>query len=1127
MFPVVKNLVSGPSRQHGSRIDALKIADPRPCRRFGRTLTPTGVAFLLLVSGCGGGGGGGDSRPPTPPPDTQPPVLSGVQNTTIDRGEAFDPLDGVTARDNVDGDLTASITSMGTVDVDLPGAYTVTYSVTDAARNTATATRVVTVVVPSGLPNVDTEAVFSGFYDIATGRPAGSQVIGRINLKRNRNVATSPVPGDYSFDIIEDDSGGMFDIREERDGDGRLFGVFAVAEGQTARAGSYALRVELRQGADVLARFSAPVTVAERTQWEIYYERAVDFVSRTSRLTGGRNYSDSEVAAWITELEAGDGGFKGLGFYSATTAAQWLDIGTATLTDELEEAANRIGGLGKAYLRSPTYGPSGQDADRDRLRNAIYLALIAYVDHFPLNDFANFEGIGFGHRSHQWLFSDPIGGAAVLIYEDLVGDMTDGVEQADEVKERLFRFLQRVNFDLTEGARAPENTRYYLEDRLAESSGAWADANRHHRMRSWATMPVIWRDYNRPLTELPWWYDDYEPFAAELTGIVPEWRPSGSFADLKVWLETNARLAKQYGQSGLVPDGTISHHVGRRQDVAFWAYGFPWMTGTPFGAVALLADTRWKVSNAPYDRTAEFLLFAYPRLIYRDGIDFQVVGRSHYVADAGIFGSDVLAGGIDNVLEARSVDTVITRVIELTDLQARMRDGTHEVSGNTGFWANDYMIHRSGGEVGEQPYFMSVKMQSARTRGAESISQSNGFHNGSGVLLVKVDGNEYNDSRFRWDWHALPGVTEELRTDQTPRQSDSNLFNPNHFAGTASNGRYGLAAFRYASDDPYASAAANKGYFFVKDYALALGNDVRRVRNTDGSDSEPIVTTLDQAAWDTILTYRLHGAPANAVVLNGATVDRSLEVTGPSWFHQDRVGYVILPAGDTRVTLRGGGAVIDSDPSDTDSGDVFHLAIDHGSDPDGSGANGQYAYLLVPNVSAAEMPGVVNDIQSNLEMLNTPHAQGHRYADEAMELVQLAFYSAGTASFANGLEVAVDKPALVQLLRSGSGWNIAVQNPTHHADEDAIASSDEFEHILLPDANRITVDVSLRLTPGVYTYDTQGPLSRFIAGQTVDVTVNGDGTSRLTVNLADRMNAFDYEYREEFYAGMPAVVDVP
>ena len=1081
----------------------------------------------MLLSACGGGGGGANPDQTTPPPDTRPPVFSGVEDTTINRGETFDPLAGVTATDNVDGNVTSSITSTGEVDVDLPGAYTVSYSVSDAARNTATATRVVTVVVPPGLPDVATEKVFSHYFDLASGSPAGSEVIGRINLERNRNVSTVPVPADYGFHIIEDDSGGMFELRDARDGSGRLFGSFTVAEGRTAQASSYSLRVELRQGATVLARFSAPISVVERTQWDIYHERVVDFVSRTSRLTGRRDFSDAEVAAWIDELEDGNGAFDEMDLYSAATESQWLAIGTGELTDELEEAANRIGVLGSAYLRSEIYGPSGTDAERDRLRNAIYQALIAYVDHFPLDGFADFQGIEFGHRTHQWRFSDPIGGAGVLILKDLVEDLNEGVERAAQVRERLFRFLQNVTFALTEGARSPDNVRYYVADRLAESSGAWADANRHHRMRSWVTMPAIWRDYNRPLTELPWWYGDYEPFAAQLTTILPEWQPSGSFADLKVWLETNTRFAGRYGQSGLVPDGTISHHVGRRQDIAYWAYGLPWMAGTSFRAAGLLADTRWKVGNTPYDQAAGFILFAYPRVIYRDGIDFQAVGRSHYDDEAAEFGSEVLAGSIGNILDAKSADTVITREPELTGLQAQMADGTHEASGNTAFWVNDYMVHRRGSAVGEQPYFMSVKMQSARTRGAESISQSNGIHNGSGVLLVKVDGNEYDDSRFRWDWHALPGVTEELRTDPTPRQSDSNLFNPNHFAGTVSNGRYGLAAFRYASDDPYTSAAANKGFFFTEEYAVALGNNVRRVRNTDESPSEPIITTLDQAAWDTDLTYRLHGDVADSLVLQGSTVDRSVEVSGPSWFHQDRVGYVVLPAGTVNVMLRGGDGVVDSDPDDTDPGDVFHLAIDHGTDPDGTGATGQYAYVLVPNVSAAEMPGVMSDIENNMQIAIASFVQGHRYFDGALELVQLAFYSAGTAVFNSGLTVTVDRPALVQIQQMDSGWNIAVQNPTHHADEDAVAASDEFEHILLPDANRIVVDINISLTPGVYMYDTQGPDVRFVAGQTVEVTATGTGTRRLTVNLPDSQDAFEYGHREELYAGMPAVVDVP
>ena len=965
--------------------------------------------------------------------------------------------------------------------------------------------------------------MFSGYFDIASGSGPGSEVIGRINLERNRNAASSPVPDDYTFAVIEDDSGGMFDLRAERDGDGRLFGVLGVADEQTARTGDYSLRVELRQGSTVMARFTAPVSVAPQTQWDVYYDRVVGFVLSHGRLTGRQNYKDAEVAALIAELEANAGAFEGMSFYNASTPAAWRAIGAGELGNDLQEAANRIGGLGRAYSESGKYGPSGQDADRERLRNAIYLALIAYVDHFPLDDFANSEVIPYGDRTHQWLYSDPISGAAVLVYHDLIADVRDGVQSASDAKERLFRLLQYVNFDLPEGWRMPSDIRYYLPLQLAESSGAWADGNRHHRMRSWAAMPVIWYDYNRPLTELPWWYGDYEPFASEGATILPEWEPSGSFADLRVWLETNARYAARYGQSGISPDGSISHHVGRRQDLAFAAYGFPWMTGTTFEAASLLAGTRWQVSDKPYNDAVDFLLFAYPRLIYKDAMDFQAMGRGHYQESAASYGSGNLADGIATIFDAQGAGTTIAREPELAALRAAMVNGTHEQSGTTAFWVNDYLVHRRGG-AGETSYFTSVKMQSARTRGAESFSNNQGFHNGSGVLLVKVDGDEYNDSRQSWDWHALPGVTEEMRTDELPKQSDANEFNPNHFAGVASNGRYGLAAFRYASDNGYTSASANKGYFFTEDYVLALGNGVKRERNTNRNHRGSIVTTLDQAAWDTNITYRLNGARTDSMVRKGTDIDESFSVTGNSWFHQDRIGYVILPAGKIDVMFRGGESVLDSNPRDAGP-DVFHLAMDHGIRPDGEGAASQYAYFLVPNVSAADMPAVVSRIERRFDIVNTLAVQGHRYADGSTALVQLAFYEAGEVTI-GGMTVAVDKPALVQLQQTSDGWNVTVQDPTHHADEAAIAASDQFQHILLSGPNRITVEVELPLRAGTYTYDAQGPEVRFVDGQTVSVVNNG-GTSTLTFQLPDSLDAAAYGYREELYAGMPAVIDVP
>ena len=111
------------------------------------------------------------------------------------------------------------------------------------------------------------------------------------------------------------------------------------------------------------------------------------------RLTGRQNYRDAEVAALIAELEANDGAFDGMQFYGATTVIEWEAIGANKLGNELQEAANRIGGLGQGIRGEPqAYGPSGREADRDRLRNAIYLALIAYVDHFPTGRLRELRG---------------------------------------------------------------------------------------------------------------------------------------------------------------------------------------------------------------------------------------------------------------------------------------------------------------------------------------------------------------------------------------------------------------------------------------------------------------------------------------------------------------------------------------------------------------------------------------------------------------------------------------------------------------------------------------------------------------------------------------------------------------
>src|SRR3546814_565355 len=74
------------------------------------------------------------------------PELTVPEDGEIVAGADFDPLDGVSAADNVDGDLTDEIEVTGAVDTTKVGTYTLAYSVEDARGNVTTAERVVTVV---------------------------------------------------------------------------------------------------------------------------------------------------------------------------------------------------------------------------------------------------------------------------------------------------------------------------------------------------------------------------------------------------------------------------------------------------------------------------------------------------------------------------------------------------------------------------------------------------------------------------------------------------------------------------------------------------------------------------------------------------------------------------------------------------------------------------------------------------------------------------------------------------------------------------------------------------------------------------------------------------------------------
>ena len=87
--------------------------------------------------------------------DTEAPTItltSPTINLTV--GDNFTITDpGASASDNVDGNITSSITTSGTVDTSIAGTYTIAYTVSDAAGNTNTING--TIIVNAAEDNVD------------------------------------------------------------------------------------------------------------------------------------------------------------------------------------------------------------------------------------------------------------------------------------------------------------------------------------------------------------------------------------------------------------------------------------------------------------------------------------------------------------------------------------------------------------------------------------------------------------------------------------------------------------------------------------------------------------------------------------------------------------------------------------------------------------------------------------------------------------------------------------------------------------------------------------------------------------------------------------------------------------
>ena len=110
-----------------------------------------------------------------------------------------------------------------------------------------------------------------------------------------------------------------------------------------------------------------------------------------------------------------------------------------------------------------------------------------------------------------------------------------------------------------------------------------------------------------------------------------------------------------------------------------------------------------------------------------------------------------LSGGLSADMQ-QALQEIHPHLVEATDAVT---------SGNTAFWNSDTMVMRERSASG-MTWYSSLRMRSLFSHGNEDFAQvAKSWHSGSGMLLTRVFGDEYDMVRARMDWHVLPGVTEE------------------------------------------------------------------------------------------------------------------------------------------------------------------------------------------------------------------------------------------------------------------------------------------------------------------------------------------------------------------------------
>jgi len=355
--------------------------------------------------------------------------------------------------------------------------------------------------------------------------------------------------------------------------------------------------------------------------------------------------------------------------------------------------------------------------------------------------------------------------------------------------------------------------------------------------------------------------------------------------------------------------------------------------------------------------------------------------------------------------------------------------GDREAAYTKVYGVMDKIVHHT------EKFSLGISMYSRRTGSFEYGNGENlkGWHMSDGALyLYTGDQSQYAEDYWPTvDPHRLAGITTDHTEGTIPASWTPHIGSKSWVGGSSLHGRYTAAGMDFEVEN--STLNGKKSWFTFDDEIVALGAGIS---SEEDKETETIVENR-----------KIRDDGANNLLIGGRQVTDSQTAEGVRWAHLegnagDAVGYYFPEPTDVSVVReeRKGNwrdintAIASGSANDrTITKQYVSLAVNHGSAP----LNEQYAYVLVPNVSAEQMERYSTEKPVEV-LVNTDKVQAVK--KRQLGMTGINFWEAGTVG-----KITAKQPVSVITAENGKVLDVAIADPTQERETVTVIIEGNYE----------------------------------------------------------------------------------